>query len=107
MAEYVHPLPVMPKPIQPVLLPSNSVAITLHPLKSVGNLRERYSESTADVIFTGEERLPAHRAVLSVASSVFFKMFDGDWRESREKNIPAPTEYSWKRSRQQSLFSME
>ena len=74
---------------------SASEAITLHPLKSVGNLRERYSEATADVAFVGEERLPAHKAVLSVASSVFFKMFDGDWRESRERNIPAPTEYSW------------
>ena len=36
-----------------------------------------------------------HRAVLSVASSVFFKMFNGDWKESRERNIPAPAEYSW------------
>ena len=76
--------------------PSASEAITLRPLKAVGNLRERYSEATADVAFVGEERLLAHRAVLSVASSVFFKMFDGDWRESRERNIPAPTEYSWK-----------
>ena len=33
--------------------------------------------------------------MLSVASAVFFKMFDRDWKESREKNIPAPTEYSW------------
>ena len=74
---------------------SASEAITLHPLKAVGNLQERYSELTADVFFVGEERLPAHRAVLSVASAVFFKMFDGDWRESREMNIPAPTEYSW------------
>ena len=72
-----------------------SKAIALHPLKAVGSLRERYSEATADVNFVGEERLPAHRAVLSVASAVFFKMFDGDWRESKEKNIPAPTEYSW------------
>ena len=72
-----------------------SEAITLHPLKAVGNLQERYSKATADVFFVGEERLPAHKAVLSVASSVFFKMFDGDWRESRERNIPAPTEYSW------------
>ena len=69
--------------------------ITLRPLKSVGNLQERYSDATADVFFVGEERLPAHRAVLSVASAVFFKMFDGDWKESRERNIPAPTEYSW------------
>ena len=77
------------------LIVSASEAITLHPLKSVGSLQERYSKATADVAFVSEERLPAHRAVLSVASAVFFKMFDGDWRESRERNIPAPTEYSW------------
>ena len=80
---------------QLAVVPGPSKAITLHPLKAVGNLRERYSEATADVVFVGEERLPAHRAVLSVASAVFFKMFDGDWKENREKNIPAPTEYSW------------
>ena len=80
---------------QPATVPGPSKAITLRPLKSVGNLRERYSEATADVFFVGEERLPAHRAILSVASAVFFKMFDGDWKESREKNIPAPTEYRW------------
>ena len=79
----------------PAAVPVPSESITLHPLKAVGNLRERYPEATADVAFVGKERLPAHRAVLSVASSVFFKMFDGDWKESREKNIPAPTEYSW------------
>ena len=76
------------------IVPGPSEAITLHPLKAVGNLRERYPEATADVAFVGKERLPAHRAVLSVTSSVFFKMFNGDWKKSREKNIPAPTEYS-------------
>ena len=76
-------------------VPGPNKTITLHPLKAVGNLRERYSEATADVNFVGEERLPAHRAVLSVASAVFFKFFEGDWRESREKYIRAPTEYSW------------
>ena len=70
-------------------------AITLRPLKAVGNLQQRYPEATADVVFVGRERLPAHRAVLSVASAVFFKMFEGDWRESRERSIPAPTEYKW------------
>ncbi len=80
---------------QPASVPGPSKAITLRPLKAVGNLRERYSEATADVVFVGKERLPAHKAVLSVASAVFFKMFDGDWKESREKNIQAPTEYSW------------
>ena len=80
---------------QLAVVPGPSKTITFHPLKAVGNLRERYSEATADFAFVGEERLPVHRAVLSVASAVFFKMFDGDWRESREKNIPAPTEYSW------------
>ena len=78
-----------------VAVPRPSKAITLRPLKAIGNLQERYSEATADVVFVGRERLPAHRAVLSVASAVFFKMFEGNWRESRERSIPAPTEYNW------------
>ena len=72
--------------------------VTLHPLKSFNNLRERYTEDTADVFFVDketEERLPAHREVLKVASAVYFKMFDGDWKEKEEKEIPAPEEYEW------------
>ena len=72
--------------------------VTLHPLKGFNNLRERYSEDTADVFFVDKEtkeRLPAHREVLKVASAVFFKMFDGDWKEKGEKEIPAPEEYEW------------
>ena len=76
-------------------VPRPGKAIPLCSLKAVGNLQERYSETTADVIFVGRERLPAHRAVLSVASAVFFKMFEGNWKESRERSIPAPTEYNW------------
>ena len=72
--------------------------VTLHPLKGFNNLRERYSEDTADVFFVDKEtkeRVPAHREVLKVASAVFFKMFDGDWKEKKEKEIPAPEEYEW------------
>ena len=64
----------------------------------VTNLRERYTEDTADVFFVGgetKERLPAHREVLKVASPVFFRMFSGNWKEEREKKIPAPEEYKW------------
>ena len=65
---------------------------------SIGRLRERYSEDTADVFFVDretKERLPAHREVLKVYSAVFFKMFNGDWKEKEEKEIPAPEEYNW------------
>ena len=79
-----------------------SPCVILHPLKgfsiSIGSLRERYSEDTADVFFVDKEtkeRLPAHREVLKVASAVFFKMFDGDWKEKEEREIPAPEEYKW------------
>ena len=71
---------------------------TLHPVKTFNNLRERYSEDTADVFFVDketQERLPAHREVLKVNSDVFFKMFNGDWKEKVEKEIPAPEEYNW------------
>ena len=81
-----------------VKVPSKVTAVSLHPLKGFNNLRERYSEDTADVFFVNKEtkeRLPAHKLVLSVASAVFFKMFDGDWKEKEEREIPAPEEYKW------------
>ena len=78
------------------LLPAlPSKTITLRPLKAVGKLQQRYSEATADVVFVGRERLPAHRAVLSVASAVFFKMFEGNWKESKKRSISVPPEYKW------------
>ena len=71
-------------------------AVTLHPSKDVGNLRERYTEDTADVCFVEtKERLPAHRQVLSVASPVFYKLFNGDWKEKEGKEILAPEGYNW------------
>ena len=86
----------------PVAAKSTQIRVTIHPLKgfsnSIGSLRERYSEDTADVFFVDKEtkeRVPAHREVLKVASAVFFKMFDGDWKEKGEKEIPAPEEYNW------------
>ena len=75
-----------------------SAAVRLYPLKGVANLRERYTKDTSDVFFVGgetKERLPAHREVLKVASPVFFRMFSGNWKEEREKKIPAPEEYKW------------
>ena len=78
--------------------PCSPVMVLLQPLKGVGNIRERYTEDTADVFFVEKEtkeRLPAHREVLKVASTVFFKMFDGDWKEKKKNEIPAPEEYNW------------
>lgn len=72
--------------------------VTLYPLKIGDNLRERYNEDTADVFFVQtqtNERLPAHRQVLSVASAVFFKMFSGDWKEKSEMKVPAPVDFKW------------
>ena len=77
---------------------SKLAMVTFHPMKVFYKLRERYSEDTADVFFVDketQERLPAHREVLKVNSDVFFKMFNGDWKEKEEKEIPAPEEYSW------------
>ena len=62
----------------------SSAVVTLFPLKGAANLRRRYTQDTADVLFVdgeSKERLPAHREVLKVASAVFFKMFSGDWKE--------------------------
>ena len=76
----------------------SSAVVTLFPLKGAANLRRRYTQDTADVLFVNgesKERLPAHREVLKVASAVFFKMFSGDWKEKEEREIPAPEEYKW------------
>ena len=72
--------------------------LVVEALKGFNKLRERYTEDTADVFFVEKEtkeRLPAHREVLKVASAVYFKMFDGDWKEKGEKEIPAPEQYEW------------
>ena len=88
--------------LEAVTFRSAQKRMALYPLKgfnnSIGSLRERYSDDTADVFFVDKEtkeRLPAHRQVLSVASAVFFTMFKGDWKEKEEKEIPAPEEYNW------------
>ena len=73
-------------------------AVTLKPLLGGANLRESYTEETADVFFVNREireKLPAHREVLKVASPVFFRMFSGNWREMQNMEIPAPEEYNW------------
>ena len=78
---------------------SHNTTVVLQSLKSIGNLRERYTEDTADLFFVEKEtkeRLPAHREVLKVASPVFYRMFSGDWKEKEEKEIPAPEDFSWK-----------
>ena len=75
-----------------------TTAVTLNPFKGIDSLRERYTEDTADVFFLDEEtnkRLPAHRQVLKVASAVFFKMFDQNWKEKRESVIQVPEGYKW------------
>ena len=67
-------------------------------LKGTDSLKERYPEVTADVFFVDgktKESLPAHREVLKVASSVFFTMFEGNWKEKCERRIQAPEEYKW------------
>ena len=74
------------------------ITVTLNPFNGTDDLEERYPEDTADVFFVdGEtnESLPAHREVLKVASSVFFRMFEGNWKEKRERRIQAPEEYKW------------
>ena len=86
-----------PEPDPEAKRPCNTL-LTLYPLESAANLQERYTEDTADVVFVGKEtkeRLPAHREVLKVASVIFFNMFDGNWKEKDEKEIPAPEDFSW------------
>ena len=64
-----------------------------HPL-----LRENFTDENADIVFVVEESdktVPAHKSVLSVASPIFFKMFNGDWKEKYSQRISLPKKYSF------------
>ena len=64
----------------------------IDPILSTVGLKERFTDDNADVVFTREtdKTFSAHRAVLSVSSSVFFKMFKGEWKERNAKGIFLP-----------------
>ena len=64
----------------------------IDPILSTVGLKERFTDDNADVVFTSgsDKTFSAHRAVLSVSSSVFFKMFEGEWKEKNTKEISLP-----------------
>ena len=61
------------------------------------DLRRRFQRSTSDVVFKGDSgnELHAHKMVLSVASPVFFEMFQGDWKEKEQEKLPVPGGFQW------------
>ena len=61
------------------------------------DLRRRFQQNTSDVVFKGESgnELHAHKMVLSVASPVFFEMFQGDWKEKDQEKLPVPGGFQW------------
>ena len=98
MKPLLNPTPGCSSQVEPEPKRQRNALVTLLPLKGSANLRERYTVHAADVFFVEKhtkERLPAHRQVLSVASAVFFEMFDGDCNEKSKKEIPAPAWYNW------------
>ena len=40
-------------------------------------------------------KLTAHKEVLSITSSFFFKMFQGDWKEKDQEKLPVPGGFQW------------
>ena len=65
----------------------------IDPILSTVGLKERFTDDNADVVFTcreSDKTFSSHRAVLSVSSSVFFKMFKGEWKERNAKEISLP-----------------
>ena len=61
------------------------------------DLRRRFQQSTSDVVFKGDSgnELHAHKMVLSVASPVFYEMFQGDWKEKDQEKLPVPGGFQW------------
>ena len=81
--------------MQSINLPDH---LQLPPQKVYGCLRENYTEDNSDITFIDQESkrtIAAHKSVLSVVSNVFFKMFQGDWKEKNSNVMPIPDEYSF------------
>ena len=81
--------------MQSINLPDH---LQLPPQKVYGCLRENYTEDNSDITFIDQESkrtIAAHKSVLSVVSDVFFKMFQGDWKEKNSNVMPIPDEYSF------------
>ena len=76
--------------------------LQLKPNNSNPHLRECYNEGNSDVSFVREDEEPinAHKVVLSTASPVFFKEFNGGFKEQDEEQIPISDLFSYE------IFSM-
>ena len=76
--------------------------LQLKPNNSNPHIRECYNEGNSDVSFVREDKEPisAHKVVLSTASPVFFKEFNGGFKEQLEEQIPISDHYSYE------IFSM-
>ena len=74
--------------------------LTLRMNPSFTGLRENFNNENTDVTFVDESeplhnRLSAHKMLLSVTSPIFFKMFQGDWKEKDQDKLPVPGGSRW------------
>jgi hypothetical protein len=66
--------------------------------ESIFGLKENFSSENVDVVFVDEEsdsKFPSHKMILSVVSPIFFKMFQGEWKEKNQERLPVPGGFQW------------
>ena len=73
--------------------------LTLRMNPSFTGLRENFNSENTDITFVDESeplhRLSTHKMLLSVTSPIFFKMFQGDWKEKNQEKLPVPGGFQW------------
>ena len=73
--------------------------LTLRMNPSFTGLRENFNSENTDITFVDESEplhsLSAHKMLLSVTSPIFFKMFQGDWKEKDQEKLPVPGGFQW------------
>ena len=87
----------VPAPMKFLILPASCAH---------SGLKDLFTDATCDVLFVNEttklhekatnskRELRLHRSILTVNSSVFFTMFQGEWKEKKSKSIPIQ-EVNW------------
>ena len=69
--------------------------------KPVFGVQKIFNDENSDVTFvesndsSSNNKLSAHRMVLSVTSPYFYKLFQGDWKEKDQDTIPVPGGFQW------------
>ena len=80
-----------------------SVMLSIRRIETVPRTKD-VTDRYYDVVFVekvdtssdrGKRAIKAHKTMLSAVSPFFSKIFEGDWKESDQEEIPAPGDFQW------------